>query len=640
MKTKIFALFLALVMVVGMLASCGPAAPQCDGVNHTDADSNNICDICNATINQGGGGDEDDDDDDDDDSVTIEIPDVTWSNEVELLYQMTDNSNDGELSSGCYRYLAAQEGVSGIAPSIPYADSIDMDIEERNNAAMEYAKVTVEYLYYPNTSEYNWGASISEIATTATSGTEKGRPDIFCNFVYDMMSASLSRAFKNVYSHSNKSVDVGDGERTNYFQFAKEGKYDPNFKDTGKGYMVEYMQSLSLSRDRMYLIASDYFIDLVRAFFVVPVNLTLLEQEIDVATGADAENENAYNYDWDGDGEYTVDDFYTMVRNNKWTYTTLAGFANDVYDNSNPDALEDPLDDTLGFAVGTQGGLGVSGLLYTTSITVIERKWNEKLYQDDDDNWVGDWEYWYPDENSDSCVRLQEFVTNLNSLFNSTGVRNVDSSNFDDKVENAIRARFAVNKVLFGGIICVGSLEDEAYSDMVESGSQFGVVPVPLYRGEYTDPVDHVKKTDEYLTQIHNIGRVGGIAFASTKFAHASAFLNYLSLNSTQILDDYYEWTLKEDISSGSEIEGNAEMLEYIRYHVRSSFDKAFEDAIARFYKGNNSSIDYNANKWHNIILAAKFKMDAGDMKKKYEEVVGAKDGALDKLEESYDSLP
>ncbi len=619
-------------MVVGMLASCQqttPPAGECTG-DHTDNDKNNICDVCGETIKKGPGGGGGD--------VTTEIPDVTWSDEVYLLYQMTDNSNK-ELSSGCYRYLAGQSGESTLKPKDPYVDGIDQDIADRNNDAMSYAKVNVEYLYYPDTTSYGWGSNIDDISKAATSETEKGRPDIFCNFVYDMMSASLNRAFKNVYSHSNASVDVKPGERTNYFTFAAQGKYDPNFTDTGEGYMVEYMQSLSLSRDRMYLVASDYFMDLVRAFFVVPVNITLLERDIDVATGDDADNKDAYNYDWDGDGDYTIEDFYEMVRQKKWTYTTLAGFANDVYENSNTAADEDPLDDTLGFAVGTQGGLGISGLLYTTSITVIERKWNKQLYEDDNGNWVADWEYWYPDDNSGNCLQLQEFVTNLNSLFTSTGVRSVEKSSVDPKVETAIRAKFAKNKILFGGIICVGSLEEEAYTRMVEDGNQFGVVPVPLYRGQWWDEEDQVYKTDEYLTQIHSIGRVGGISFMSTKFAPASAFLNYLSLNSTQILDDYYNWTLKEDAASGSDIEGNAEMLDYVREHVRSSFDKAFEDALAKFY-ANDESFDYNSHKWHNLILAANFKMDAGVMKKTYKEVVGIKDTALEFLEKSYDALP
>ena len=206
---------------------------------------------------------------------------------------------------------------------------------------------------------------------------------------------------------------------------------------------------------------------------------------------------------------------------------------------------------------------------------------------------------------------LSKFATNLASLFKSAGVvcvtktAGVDGNSpvntaTDDSVENEIKAAFARGQVLFGGIICVGSLEDSVYRGMsAEGGKGFGVVPVPLYRTNYEENGE--TKVDKYLTQIHNIGRVGAIAINTKKFAEASAFLNYQSLNSARILDNYYDLTLKFDAAGGTE--GNAEMLDYIRANVRSSFDKAFEDAIARHAaQGENGDKTLNTNKWHNVI--------------------------------------
>ena len=158
---------------------------------------------------------------------------------------------------------------------------------------------------------------------------------------------------------------------------------------------------------------------------------------------------------------------------------------------------------------------------------------------------------------------------------------------------SAIRTRFTQNKVLFGDIILVGSLEFSEYQEMNETGDGFGVVPVPLYRSG-TD--------DRYLTQMHNIGCCGAISSVTNKFSQCTAFLNYQSTHSEDILDDYYKYKLQYDVAGGSG--GTVEMLQYLRDNVRSSFDKATEDAIAVF-SGSGSS-----NQCHNVLRSYKFRVD------------------------------
>ncbi len=662
MKIKILAFLMVMVMAACLLTSCfgEPETPPC--TSHVDLDKNGKCDTCNAPVQTACTNHVDANGDGkcDNCSVTMAVadalPDVTWTNNIDLLYQMTDNSNSDELSSGCYHYLAG--GVGDSDATLNVDASLLQSIKDRNSAAESYANVTVTYLYYENTPEYRWGASSETINRAATSGTSKGRPDIFSNFIYDMMHASLLGAFKNVYSHGYNSDDCGvsvnDGVTTNYFDFAKDGRYDKNYdaEHGNKGYMAEFMQSLSLSEDKMFLVASDYYVDLVRAFFAVPVNIPLMNGKIDVSNV-----EGSYNYDYDGDGRYTIVDFYELVKDNKWTYEALMGFANKVNVENN---TGDPLDDVLGFALGVNSGLGISGMLYTTSITVIEREWSPQTYAngspvlDENGQQVYAYRYWYPDATSSNAAALGEFCESLSSLFSSKGVSaiNLGATAGELGESNAIRIRFAENGVLFGGVICVGSLEDDVYHpDRTAEEFSFGVAPVPLYRGEYdhdNDP-DTPKVTDKYLTQIHNLGKVGGIAYASNKFAAASAFLNYVSLNSTDILNDYYDWTLKMGVSSsaggGEDFElaeaaaqGSIDMLDYIRANVRSSFDKAFEDALAKF-NSQSTETEFMANKWHNLIKSAEFKLGREEMNRAYESVIGAKEAALQDLVDSYRAI-
>jgi len=612
MKTKLLALLLVIVMLVSMLAACDNTPdpdpdpdPTC--TEHVDKNKDKRCDKCNAPIKTdkpdvpGPGGDDD------------ELPGEHWE-ETSLLFQMTHNSNKQELSSGCEKYLAGESDDVG---------SIYSNVKDRNRDAEDYANVKVTYTYFPDTTGYGWGQNINRLEELATSGTEKGRPDMFCNFIYDMVSASLRGSFANLYTNELASNGVDDTAKRNYLAFAKDGKYDATYEDTGEGYMIEFMQSLTLSEHKMYLLASDYFIDLVRAFFVVPVNIALLEriQPSDVP--------GTYNYDADEDGAYEISDFYELVRNYGWNYDAVKAFSADIESGT---GTGDVLDGTHGFALAC-GGLSASGILYTTSIIVINRK--VETYTDPDTKLpYQEYTFWYPDQSEP----LEEFCDNLSALFGSKGVTAVEGSSWGSTNELAVRERFSNDFVLFGGIICVGSLEEQAYKDMTAvDRAGFGVVPVPLYRSSYIDPETGTEKTDRYLTQIHNIGRVGAIAVKTNKFAQCTAFLDYQALNSTDILNDYYDWTLKGDVAGA--VEGNAEMLDYVRENVRSSFDKAFEDAIARHYLASGDST-YNGEKWHNMILAANYQLSRAEIHTKYEQLVEKKGNSLKALEISYTGLP
>ena len=619
MKTKLLALFLAMIMVVSMLAACGddtPDDPTPDGPGTGDNGGNN-------GGNQGGGnqggGDEDD------------LPNYEWD-VTDLIFELTENSNAKELTSQVKRYLAGEEEDC--------FDSIDTAVAERNAAAYDVAKVNVTYKYLPDTDMYRWSKNAALIETSVQS-MSSDTPDIFCNFVYDMVNASLKSCFANLFSTS-RGVDELAG--ANYFAFLSHDQ-DTEYKDTGDGYMIEYMKSLSLSKHKMYCLSSDYFVDMVRAFFVVPVNNNLINK-IEVAKDANKQLvDGQFNSDRTGDGEFTIDDFYELVWDGEWNYETLAQFCQVAAVDSDNAAsgVTWNLADTIGFAISGSSGLSASGMLYTTSIKIIYSEWDDIDDPDgpgeepgDGNDIYLDYRYYY----NPTAEDLTNFCNNLNTLFKSNGVISVadaDTLGYGESSLVAIRNRFSDDKVLFGGVICLGSLEDDVYQEMIDPenpGSGFGIVPVPLYRTNYVDPEDGQTKVDPYLTQIHNIGRIGAIAHCTYKFAQCSAFLNYQSLNSTDILNDYYEFKLQYDVGGGSE--GNIEMLDYIRENVRSSFDKAFEDAIGKFFVTTDT--ESNDKKWHTMILMAGYQMT--DMATKYDGLYEQKEQRLQSLRAEYDGLP
>jgi len=518
---------------------------NCDCV---DADGDTSCDYCMAYVAPP--------------EPTIDYP---WE-ETTLIMQLTENTNGQELFSVSRRYLAGEDDTA--------SDDISNSVRNRNAAAEYVTKTNITYYYYPDTSEYGWGTNIERIQLTNMRGVDT--PDIYSNFVYDMVGASLKECFANLLA-DNISATRG----TNYFEFVKDD-YDNLRND--EGYMYEYMQSLTLApNSKMYVLASDYFIDMVRSLYCIPVSNRIMEDRGASVVAQNPQGMIVYEGgDRNGDGEFSIDDFYEQVKAGEWTYELLARFSAAVYA---PCAGNDGTciigDETVGFAM-SNSAISAAGLLYTTSVEIIKKEVNGD----------GSIRYYYPADNQE----LYEFCDATTDLFrNSAGVCYVDSgySQYGATALQAIRTRFTQNKVLFGDIILVGSLEFSEYQEMNETGGGFGVVPVPLYRSG---------SDDKYLSQIHNTAICGAISAVTQKFSQCTAFLNYQSTHSEDILNNYYKYKLQYDVSGGST--GTVEMLQYIRDNVRSSFDKATEDAIGIF------SGTGNPNRWHNVLRSYKFQVD------------------------------
>lgn len=607
MKKKIICALLAIVMifsVVGVLASCNdeedPTTKEC--TKHVDKNKDKLCDNCEALIKHTCKDNDDDGlcdyegckkevkkDDDDDNKKPDDEPDVDyyWEDET-LIFQMTHHNASNELSSTCARYLAGEyKGTQ---------DNIDEAVAKRNQAAMDHAKIEhIEYLYYPDQPAYGWGRACEWIMKDKSALDTTGLPDMYVNFIYDMVGASLQGCFHNLYGTSQ-------GQHNNYFPFKEfnEKFYAGEFDEEkeGNGYMYEYMTTLTLSKHKMYLLASDYFTDLVRGFYIVPVNVELLEKVGDDITG---------DLVGDGDG-FTLDDFYEEVWNRNWTYKKLAEYSKAIYsDAGNPG---EDFSDTLGFVLSGQGGLSPSGIIYTTNCTIISR-----VLDKDTEDFV----YGYPKENE----KFFDLIDAVDDLMKQEGVICITGTAEQLALGNGSRAldaianRFASGNILFGGVCLLGSLENTAYQEM--EGKGFGVVPVPLY----SDDID-----DKYLTQVHNQGRIGAISIKTKKFEACTAFLNYQSTHSTDIINDYYKYKLQYDIVGASAT--TIEMLDYIRNNVRSAFDKTFEDAMGMFY-------DTAGNRWHDVLMRAQYQVD---MRKSYSDLYDTKEGQLTNLLKYYDGLP
>ena len=562
---KFLCLLLVLIMSLSLLVGCNFGGGNKDGNTETPEDDTNEGGNKGNSGSSGNKGEK-------------EWWDDISYDETSLIFQMTHCSNQEELSSGCERYLAGESADNG---------EIDKLVDMRNEAAYVDTNVNVTYRYYEDIATNGFSQMINTIynETLVPSATS---PDMYCNFMTDMLVASLKGSFSNLYSTKHGE---GDYVGKNYF----------DTKDDA--YMADLMSSLTLSLDKIYVIASDYFIDLIRAFFVVPVNVSLYNS---IAS--------SMIEDLNEDGVSDVNDFFEEVWAKEWTYTRLAEYCDKIYKEGDAGESGVSVDDTLGFALG-KNGLPAAGLVYTSSVVVIHKTWNESR---------GDYDYAYPKENEE----LYALSDAVNNLFNSRGVMcidGIDAASVGATTANlGVRTQFTKDKILFGGIILLGSIEYEAYQRMKGEDTGFGLVPVPLYRDG---------SEDNYLTQIHVVGRAGGIARGTKKFVQCSAFIQYQTEHSTDILNQYYDYNLTYEAADG--LDGNVDMLKYIRTNVRTSFDKLFEDAIGFMYL--NEDAESSANRWHTILCDNEYKVN---LREAYAKHSPAKHERLDDLIKQYDQLP
>ena len=577
MKTRIICLLLAMVMALGMLVSCGD-----------DAGTGN-----------GGGTDKPGDNDD---TNVSGIYDTYWK-ETPINFQLTEASDGKQFTAGTKRYYAGGNTSS--------TELIDVSIRQRNSAAEKAAKVKINYSYLPDTSANDWSNSVDTILKNSTSYSAGKSIDIYCNFVYDLACASVKGCFANLKANT-AATSASYGTGRNYFRFTASDysfETDPSkYFDSGvgEGYFYQYMLSLTLSDDKVYCLGSDYCTDLVRAFHVVPVNIELMNKidrtKLPVFSGVEFTDDMT-----------NIQYFYEAVWAGQWNYETLLKFSKAVYQEAGTTVADGTpnadITDVLGFGISATGGLPASGILYTSSVTIVnkekltaERK--AAILADTSDDTVvdgvttdrglaeyiaGDYLITYPDANSS----FTNYADALNSLFErgtSQGVCVVDGT---DNM-NKIRSSFVAGRMLFGSIISLGSLEDSDYQGM-RQGSGFGIVPVPVYQAG-----------DEYQTFVHNNARIIAIARLTDRFEQITAYLDYQSRNSSDILEMYYNEELAQSLD-GEVGNDNERMLTYIRNHVRNVFDKTYEDVMGDFNGQTDQAATYR--RWHEILRLSKFQI-------------------------------
>ena len=121
--------------------------------------------------------------------------------------------------------------------------------------------------------------------------------------------------------------------------------------------------------------------------------------------------------------------------------------------------------------------------------------------------------------------------------------------------------------------------------------------------------VPKYKDGEEYKTLVHNLARIVAISRVSQKFAQCSAFLDYQSRCSEDVLNSYYSLQLTAAVSGGVAVAENVRMMNFIRNHVTNCFDKTFEDVVANY--AGDTDPNATSTRFHGYIGGQSYKVSS-----------------------------
>ena len=487
--TKVLCLMLVLVMVFAMAVACGNK----DKTPNKDNNGGN-------GDNSGSGGNTEPD----------EPTETNWYDTVDfggqtLTIQLSNDEADPELPADV-AYIQGPDNVSETTG----VDKVKNLVKERNrNVESKKRGINVKIDYkYTLVEGYTdrWSHISSVIASAERNYSNSNKADLYIDMMYDMLGAACEKAvFDNVlkYTKTNSGVNGWVG---GYFDI-----------QSYNGYNTALMDDMTLTTERQVLIASDYFLDVLRAMLVLPFNLSMYT---DYATDdADASK------------------LYQMVMDGKWTWDQLLS-----YNGVASSAGSATIDDSKILMAIANGGMMASGFLYSTDYTI---------YKQDGDNYTL----------KTTCSELQQLFSKAGTL---SGVRGVVMLKGESAAVTESNRKFTSGEALFATVNMLGILETSDFQGM-DQGS-LSILPVPK-----------LNEQREYSTLTNSRARVGALSYHSTNQVAMSAYIQLSTEESGTVKDTYFDDAILGKYLAGS---GASTILNMIYNRLGNAKNAIIENLI------------------------------------------------------------
>ena len=480
---------------------------------------------------------------------------------------------DAEKTSKNDKFVVGPDEI--VPGETPFIEQL---VYERNKAACDLLQVKIgEYVYW----DYGWDKQADPIKTVVQ-GNASDAPDLFVNMICALNVANLNGVFKDTWSIPN-----------GFFDFEADG------------WMTEYMNSLSLTGDRSYVLVGDYFLDVLRALGVIPVNITMMDKNAEkLAPVIIGENETL------GEGEELSARFFDFVEQGKWTWDVLGKLCEAIWVDENNDG-QDSILDVLGIVADCYGGLTSEMYIFSASEDDL---FDVRPIEDESSQYNGkDWIYYSQD--STALGKIFDAVAAVYSGKGSLATKaHYEANTPESPGASYHRIKFAEGTLLTAGTVVLGALEDESFQQMEDL---FTVVPLPK-----------LSEDKHYNTCIHTIGDAGAINVNVNprKARVLSAFLQYCCEHSAEIRREFLEIVMKYKTTVYNQ--GTDRMLDIIYNSVITGRDKMIEDCVgtkARFF-------------W--TMMAGMCEVTSSELAARYQSDINSKQAGLDKILSTWYGLP
>ena len=410
------------------------------------------------------------------------------------------------------------EVVSGVT------SSIEELVYNRNKAAADLLGVTMSYTYWD---DLKWARQADRIKTVVQ-GNAVDAPDLFVNMIYDLNIAMKSGGgiFKDVTSIPGA-----------YFDFEVDG------------WMKDWMESLSFTTDRAYILGGDYFIDILRAMGVLPFNLDLMDANADKLAAAIIDEDDEL-----GVNEKLSTRFFDLVEQEQWTWEVLGKLCAAIWvdvDGSGSNTT----DDLLGIITDRYSGLPGSIIIFSAGESLTE------TYKIEDPTSEYNGKYWVRYNETPGAVGA--IFDAVAGVFSGAGAFVTNDFSNDGSGFPFHYSKFASDELLFVGPSMIGTLEQDAFQQM---HSTYSVVPMPK-----------VSADKKYNTPIHSTADAGAINVNTSpdKTRALSAYLQHCNENSGEIRKYFLQVVTKYKTTTYNQ--GTDRMLDLIYDNLTTGRDMALE---------------------------------------------------------------
>lgn len=390
------------------------------------------------------------------------------------------NAATGTMQSSAYLIAGPEEYTGDAASDAAY---------DRNGTVADMLDIDLVFDGY----DWVYGDVAANIRTLITSGDTSY--DLIVNDIYGLAPIVTEGIFANANDGAN-------------FDFSNPWWYD------------QFMSDVSIHADLRYLLAGDFFVDLLRTAHVLFMNKDIY---VDNQLGTSG------------------NDVYQTVINGDWTLDEFKRLIEVCYRDTNGNGTAD-IADTYGFVAMDSWG-PVCPFIISSDPGFIDR--NEEGFPVITVN------------NERSALLVEKLLETYNNAANSVKL--------DESVSLNI---FTEGRALFIGYQRLGTLENAQLRD---SEIDLAVLPYPKLD----------ENQQNYVTSAHDTSELGFIpvTVTSDELAFASAVIEVLCRETyAQVLPIYYEESLKIKYTRD---EASAQMIDIIHDNFDNGFPLAYSNGLA-----------------------------------------------------------